>query len=48
MGLAKELTDPQKGGIIVIKKLGHNEDAIAQQFGGFLQPTNQEQLRRND
>ena len=29
MGLAKELTDSQKGAIIVAKKLGHNDAAIA-------------------
>jgi len=33
MGLAKELTDSQKGAIIAAKKLGHNDAAIAKVIG---------------
>jgi len=33
MGLAKELTDSQKGAIIAAKKLGHNDAAIAKVVG---------------
>ena len=33
MGLAKELTNSQKGAIIAAKKLGHNDAAIAKVIG---------------
>ena len=33
MGLAKELTSAQKGGIITAKKLGHNNTIIAKTAG---------------
>ena len=33
MGLAKELTDSQKGAIIAAKKLGHSDAAITKVIG---------------
>lgn len=48
MGLAKELTPTQKGGIIAAKKLGHNKDVIVQLLHDFLQLMSREKLPKDD